>query len=468
MRSKGERGEIMKNSKIKKEADKKEAGKGSVDMLNGKVTTIMWKMTIPMVFAMLAMVLFNLVDTIYVGRLGKDELAAISFTFPVVFFFTAITGGLGMGATSVISRTLGAGDKERAKKLTLDALLLSLTVAAISMTIGFSTIEPLFRALNVKEELFPMVKDYMEIWYFGIMVVVIPMVGNGIIRATGDTKTPMKIMLFAVTVNIILDPILIFGLGPIPKMGIRGAAIATVSARFLTMILSTWVLVRVKGLLEWKLPSPSDLWRSWKDILYVGAPNAFVNSLTPLSLAALTAIVAGFGKSAVAGYGAATRLEAFVIMPIIAFCTTLVPFIGQNFGSGRMERVDKGIKLGFRSAVIYGLICYGIIAVSAPLTARMFSSNPDVIKYYCYYIWFGGLGWIGLGMSYTTTNSFNAMGKPLPAAVITIIRVFFLILPLAFLFGALTGIKGTFEGLAAANAIAGLLGFYWLKRAFNK
>jgi len=443
--------------------------KGSIDLLNGKVSSTMWKMTIPMVFAMMAMVLFNVVDTIYIGWFGTDELAAISFTFPVVFFFASIMGGLGMGATSIISRTLGAGDKERAARLTTDALLLSIAVAIITMSVGLATIEPLFRALNVKAELFPLVKDYMEIWYFGIPAVAIPMVGNAIIRATGDTKIPMKIMLFAVTVNIILDPILIFGIGPFPRMGIRGAALATVFARLITMFLSVYVLVRVKKLIKWKLPSLKELERSWIDILHVGAPNAFVSALTPVSLGVVTSVISSMvGKFAVAGYGAATRLEAFVIMPIIAFCTALVPFVGQNYGSGKEHRVREGIRLGYRAGIAYGIIVFAIFSVTAPLTARMFTSDPEVIRNYCYYIWLGGLGWNGLAISYIVTNSFNALGKPLPAFVITIIRVVVLLLPHVLLGALFMGAKGAFVGMAIANGLAGIIAFVWLEKVIRK
>jgi len=411
------------------------------------------------------MVLFNVVDTIYVSWFGTDELAAISFTFPVVFFFASIMGGLGMGAPSIFSRTQGAGAKERAARLTTDSLLLAVTVAVISMSVGLATIDPLFRALNVKAELFPLVESYMEIWYFGIPAVAIPMVGNAIIRATGDTKIPMKIMLFAVGVNIILDPILIFGVGPIPPMGLRGAALATVSARVITMFLSVYVLVRVKKLVKWELPSFRELMRSWWDVLYVGAPNAFVSSLTPVSLGVVTSVIsATVGKLAVAGYGAATRLEAFVIMPIIAFCTALVPFVGQNYGSGKRHRVRGGIHLGHRAGLAYGLIVFAVFSVTAPLTARIFSSNPEVIRNYCYYIWLGGLGWMGLAVCYIVTNSFNALGKPFPSTVITVIRVFALILPLVLVGGVLIGAKGAFIGMAIANGLAGIIAFIWLEK----
>ena len=436
-----------------------------IDLLHGNIPRTLLKLTGPMVLAMMAMVLFNLVDTIYVGRLGTKELAAMAFTFPVVFFFTSITGGLGMGATSVIARTLGSGDERRASRLIFDSLILSMLVAVVSTMAGLATIGPLFRVMNAGPEDMVLIRDYMGIWYFGITAVVIPMVGNAIIRSTGDTKTPMKIMLFAVTVNVVLDPLLIFGLGPFPRMGLAGAALATVIARVTTMFLALYVLVRVKKLLKWDLPSPGGLLRSWKDVLHVGAPNAVVNALTPLSQAAVTAIVAGYGVNAKAGFGAATRLEGLVIMPIIAFCTVLVPFIGQNYGSGRVDRVRKAISIGFKLLVAYGLVIYIIISLSASLTGPLFNPSQSVVRNYSLYLWLGGLGWVGLGMCYVVFNSFNAMGRPLPSAVITLLRVFALIIPLALMGSMLMDLRGVFLGIAVANGLAAILAISWIRKA---
>jgi len=268
-----------------------------------------------------------------------------------------------------------------------------------------------------------------------------------------------------VTVNVVLDPLLIFGLGPFPRMGLAGAALATVIARVTTMFLALYVLVRVKKLLKWDLPSPGELLRSWKDVLHVGAPNAVVNALTPLSQAAVTAIVAGYGVNAKAGFGAATRLEGLVIMPIIAFCTVLVPFIGQNYGSGRVDRVRKAISIGFKLLVAYGLVIYIIISLSASLTGPLFNPSQSVVRNYSLYLWLGGLGWVGLGMCYVVFNSFNAMGRPLPSAVITLLRVFALIIPLALMGSMLMDLRGVFLGIAVANGLAAILAISWIRKA---
>ena len=243
--------------------------RGGVNLLEGDVARTLWKLTGPMILAMFAMVAFTLVDTMYVGRLGKEELAAMSFTFPVIFFFVGMTLGIGIGAASIISRTIGAGESRKAARLSFDALILAILISIIVTSIGMMTIDPLFSALGAENDILPLIRDYMSIWYFGMPVVAIPMVGNNIIRATGDTKTPMKIMLASVMTNIVLDPLLIFGPGPFPELGLSGAALATVISRTIAMSLSLHVLVNKKKLVAWEGINLQEMLICWKQILKI-------------------------------------------------------------------------------------------------------------------------------------------------------------------------------------------------------
>ena len=178
---------------------------GRANLTEGAVGRTLIKLTIPMFLAILAMVVFNLVDTAFVGRLGTEELAAISFTFPVVLVINSLAGGLGVGASAVISQAIGKGDRYRVQRLTTDSLGLSVMVVVVFVSIGLVTIDPLFRLLGATPEVLPLIRQYMTLWYIGVIFVVIPMVGNATIRATGDTKTPAVIMMVAAGINIVLD-----------------------------------------------------------------------------------------------------------------------------------------------------------------------------------------------------------------------------------------------------------------------
>ena len=184
-------------------------------LTEGPVGGTLIRLTGPMVIGIGAMVAFNLTDTFFVGRLGPTELAALSFTFPVVLIVNSIAIGIGIGASAVISRAVGRGEGHEVRRLATDSLTLALSIVALFVVAGFLTIDPVFRKLGATESVLPFIRQYMQIWYMGMIFVVVPMVGNNAIRARGDTKSPAAIMLVAVVVNIVMDPLLIFVLDPL-------------------------------------------------------------------------------------------------------------------------------------------------------------------------------------------------------------------------------------------------------------
>jgi len=224
-------------------------------------------LTIPMIFGTISMVIFNVTDTFFVGQLGTNQLAAMSFTFPVVLFINSLAHAVAIGASAVISRAIGEGDHDNVRSLTTDSLILSLLFVSFVVPFGLFTIDPLFNLLGASSDVMTYIHQYMIIWYFGMFFIVAPMVGTNVIRASGNTKTPAFIMMFAAGVNIILDPILIFGLGPFPRLEIAGAATATIIARALTLVFSLYFLYYKEKMLAVAIPSLNSALGSWKQIL---------------------------------------------------------------------------------------------------------------------------------------------------------------------------------------------------------
>ena len=186
------------------------------------------RLAVPMIFGLVSIMLFNLVDTFYISLIGVQELVAISFTFPVTFTLMSFSFGIGIGAAAVISRAIGEGDHHRVQRLTTDSLLLVALIIICVAGLNYFSLNSIFTLMGASAESLPLIKEYMITWLSGVVFVVIPIVGNSAIRATGDTKTPSWIMMIAAVVNAVLDPLLIFGYGPFPELGIKGAAIATV------------------------------------------------------------------------------------------------------------------------------------------------------------------------------------------------------------------------------------------------
>ncbi len=440
----------------------------SARLIEGPVASTLKRMTLPMIIAMLAMIAFHLTDTFFVSRLGTDPLAAMSFTFPIIFIINSLTLGIGTGAGAVIARAIGAGDTDRVRRLTTDSLTLALILVGIVATIGLLTVKPVFTLLGATSETLPLIRQYVTIWYSGVIFVVIPMVGNAAIRATGDTKTPANIMLFAVTVNLILDPLLIFGIGPFPRLELQGAAIATVSARASTMVLMLWILIRREKMISFLKPKLRQMLDSWKSILYIGLPTAGTNVVGPLAIGIITRMVSQYGPAPVAALGVATRIDPFALGAIYALASALGPMVGQNFGAGKMGRIQEAVKVSHRFAFLWGVGAFALIALLARPIASVFSNDPVVMDTTIRYLRLVPIGYGMQGVVLLSTTTLNVLHKPLHAATLVVIQMFVLYIPLAFLGSKLLGLSGIFGAAAIANVTAGILSFWWVRRIMKK
>ncbi len=417
-----------------------------------------------MMMGIVAMVAFNLADTFFVGQLGTTHLAAISFTFPVVMVIGSISMGLGVGASAVISRAIGAGNHEKVIRLTTDALVLALVIVSLFAFTGLLTIEPLFRAMGANEDLLPFIKSYMTIWYLGVPFVVIPMVGNNAIRATGDTKTPSMIMMAAVLINIVMDPMLIFGIGPFPRMELAGAALATVIGRALTFLLSLWILWKRERMISFKLPHIGLMIESWRKILYVGIPAAGTNLITPVSLAVITRLVSMYGAEAVAAFGVATRIEMFALTILMALGSVLTPFVGQNKGAGKNLRIKTGVRYSQIFSLGWGVFLFGLFMAAAKVFAGIFNDQPEVVSMATQYLQIISLSYGLQGLLMLSSSALNALNKPLVSAFLALLRMVVLYVPLAMVGSRVFQLTGIFYAGFLANVIAGATAYYLLRK----
>jgi len=423
-------------------------------LTDGPVGRTLLALALPMVVGLFAVIGFNLADTFFVARLGTRPLAAMGFTFPVTMVVTSVALGLGVGTTSVVSRAIGEGDHHRVRTLATGALTLALLVALMATVLGLATLGPLFRLLGASPDLLPLIRDYMVPWYAGIPFVVVPMAGNAAIRATGDARSPSVIMLTAATVNVALDPLLIFGLLGFPRMELRGAAIATVIARATTLVVSLSILHFREHLLT--PPRRRHTWQAWGQILHVGIPAAITNLLAPIAFGVITWLAARFGPEAVAAVGTANRIEALSLIAIMALGASMVPFVGQNWGAGLLERIRHAQGLAYRFAHAWGGIVWLFFLATAPAIASLFTRDPLVSHYIVSYLWIVPLGYGLHGAALLTTSLFNAINRPLIAAAIQTTRMFLLYLPCAALGARIAGLTGMFVGICGANMITGL------------
>jgi putative MATE family efflux protein len=436
-------------------------------LTEGPVWRTILGMTGPMTVGMVGMVAFNLIDTFFIGKLGTEPLAAMGYSLSVVMFQGAISMGLGVGASALISRAIGRGDHPLVQRLTVDALVLSVVLVLLLVSIGIVTIDPVFSFLGARGNTLVLVRQYMFIWYIGVPFVVIPMVGNNAIRATGNTVIPSTIMVVAIIVNTILDPLLIFGIGPFPRLELRGAAIATVCARAVTMVTSLLFLRYRFDMLTSRLPSGKALIESWKRILHIAGPAGFTQLLIPVSLFAVTMFIARYGEHAVAGFGIGSRVEMFVLSPLMALGAVMIPYVGQNAGADRIDRILKGIRFGFAGSLVWGGFVFLVMISLGRQIASRFSQTPEVISVAHNYLVIVSLSYGFQGTVVLAASLFNGQRKPFRAMGIISLRAMVLYVPLAWIGSRVFGLSGIFFAAAAASILGGLAGVWWVFQALT-
>ena len=445
-------------------AERPTAERKRKDLLKGPVGRTLLELAGPMVVGVASVILFNIVDTIFVSRLGPEALAAMSFTFPVTFLVVSVSMGMGVGLTVAVSRAIGQRDKSRVRKLVTHGLLLANLSVVVIAAAGFFSIEAVFSALGAPQEMLGQIRDYMLPWYLGVGFLIVPMFGNSALRATGDTKTPSLVMLFASVINVVLDPLLIFGLGPFPRLELMGAALASVIAWMLTFPASLWVLGKRERLLELAWPKWQEMRASWARIFEVGLPATGNNIVLPLAGGILTRLVAGQGTNAVAAFGVGGRIDAVALIGLGAMGSAVSPFVGQNTGAGNFARVREALLFCIKGSLIYGAVAAGFLILLARPLAAAFSEDAGVVEAIVQYLYTVPVSYGPFCIAILVGAIFNALGQPLKASFLIAFRVFALAVPLAALGAAVGGTLGLFGGIALANGLTALLGLWMIRK----
>ncbi|WP_318454772.1 MATE family efflux transporter [Photobacterium leiognathi] len=431
-------------------------------LLSDPIPDALIRLAVPMLFGMIAILMFNLVDTFFISLLGTNALAAVSFTFPVTFGLNCITMGMSVGISTSIGRLLGSGDTQSAARLTTHGLLLAVILMMLSSSLGFFTIDPLFTLMGASPDLLPIIHEYMTVWYIAIPLLVIPMTGNSAIRATGDAKSPAKIMIMAGLINGILDPLLIFGYGPFPELGVKGAAISSGISWAVALTASLYLLHRREKLLT--VPVFRKLKADWQQILQIGAPAGLSNALNPLSSALLMTLLAAQGTASVAAFGAAMRIESILVIGMMALGSSLMPFMAQNLGANQPERAFKALFTAMRFAILFQLLIFiAMVPLSMPL-ASLFSQDTTVQAQLWHYLLVVPASYGLQAVCMLLISALNALHKTVNALIWNLLRLFGFMLPSAWIGSLYYGTEGLFIGIAFANIIGGLGAYLYARR----
>ena len=411
-----------------------------------------------MILGFLAMTLSQFIEAVYLGIVGTAAIAAVTFTFPVMMALGAATRGIGMGAGAVLARAMGAGDRERAAFLTTHGLLLVLVfnVACSVALVVFA--EPLFHLLGARGEILDLVVAYITIAAIGFPPFGLSMVGTGLMRSIGDPVFPGVVITTGSVLQVIIGPFLIFGLAGLPALGVEGAAWSFVIARSISFLLSVyWFVIREQMIRA----SFRHFANSCRAILHVGIPAMTSNLIEPLASGVITRLLASYGTAVVAGFGVAARIEAVVFMVVIGISSSTAPLVGQNWGARRFDRVDMALRLCYRYCLVWSVIAATVMWLGGGWFVSLINNEPGVVATATMYLAIIPISIGFAGMANVANGAFNALSKPFPPLILSLLRIGVFYVPLALVASAYFGPTGIFAAVAVTNVVLGLWGRAW-------
>ena len=434
------------------------------DLTQGDVSAHLTRLTGFMMLSMMSFMVASLVETLYIGWVGTNELAAISFTFPVIYTLQGVSMGLGIGASSVVARSVGLGDHVRVRRVVTHVIVLGTTISLV-MAVGTSfLLYDIFSLLGAEGVVLDLVVDYMWIWLIGLPVFTMTFVGTTLMRATGDAKTPGYLSALGSILHMAIAPFCIFGYGPIPAMGLEGAAISFIVARQLAFILFIYCFIfrdRMMGI------SMNGFFDSCRDILHVGLPAVASNMIMPFGMSVVTRLLAGHGVIVVAGYGVASRVESLLVMVIWAVGMSIAPLVGQNWGASAFNRVRTAMRLGGIFVMAWGGLCYATFYLLGEQMISLINDDPEVIHQAYTYLVIGTLAVGFMGLMNIATNSFNALGKPMPPLILSALQMVVLNIPIILIGDYIWGYRGIYAGGVLTSVVLSIVAWIWLHRTID-
>ncbi|SDY34415.1 MATE family efflux transporter [Citreimonas salinaria] len=428
------------------------------DLNQGPVWRKLTKVSAPMALGILGVLLVGLADAFFLARVGETELTAVGFVYPVIVAVSAFSVGMSAGANAAFSQTLGHGDGDAAEaRLTLHAVGFGLVVGVAIGAVLWLGAPAIFTTLGAGDAVLEAILNYVPWWAASFPILVATMILNASFRAAGDGATPSGIMVMTAVLNIALTPVFVFGVGPIGAMGMMGAGVSTLLARSLALAVAV-VLARRQGRLS---PGPRPLEgmaASLRAITATGLPAGASRAVNPAGMAAVTMAVATIGDTAVAGFGAASRVQAIALVPFFAVASGLAPVIGQAWGAGRAERAAAAMRVAVWFALGYGLSVALILWIFADAIAGLMTAGQDAAAYTAHYLRIVGWSLGAYGVVLAANAAMTARSSARWALGLSLLRIGALYVPLAWLGVTLFGYAGVLAATVIANALAAWAG----------
>ncbi len=431
-------------------------------LTQGPVEHHLARIATPTGWGVLMVMSIGLADTYYLAKFGDIELAAISYALPIQLVLTAAAMGLAVATNAVVSPALGKGHQPRAHVRASAALILTLVISLVIVGLGLITARPLFSMMGARGATLDLVVSYMQIWYPSFVLLSLAMVGNAVVRATGDAIRPATVMTIAAVSNIALAPVFIFGFAVIPELGMTGAAFATFVSRIVMFLV---LAVFLSGKVKLRAPRRRLSTAIGHRLLRFGLPVAGTNVINPVGIAAITAALAFISDQAVSAFGIASRIQLVAVVPFMALATAIGPVVGQNFGAGLKPRVSRTLHVAVGVVTAYGFVLAVLLFFSGGWLAALFTGSAPINESVTLYMRILPASLIAYGAMVVMTGALNAVGRPIPGLIAAIVRVGIVTIPGAFLFAPFGSVWMVFAVMAAGNIVGCAITFVAIRRA---
>lgn len=424
--------------------------------------------TLPMIVGVAAIMSVGLIDAYFIGQLGARELAAVAFIFPITIALSSLGVGVMVGINSVIARALGEGDVQRAERRANFGAAFALGTGVVLGLLLFVLLDPLFRLMQASDDLLPLIRDYMQPYALGMPVMLLQMGLNGVLRGQGEARKTSYVSITYSAVNWVLDPILITGAFGFGGFGVAGAAYATIAGFAVAIVMALWLIRGSQLAIHPGLIRDSNLADSSSAILRVAGPAAFSNAINPIGLSVLTALLASQGDAAVAGFGAAGRMQSFAVVPLLGLSGSIGAIVGQNWGAGRADRARRAMWWAGLFCLAYGLAIALLLFFTGDWFAQFFTQDPAVVDEFSTYLLISVWGYAGFGLLIVGNGALNAVDYAPLALAQSAARVFIVMLPFGWLLRASWGADAIYAAELVANLAGGALAAFLVWRVLQR
>ncbi len=426
------------------------------------IIPLMFKLALPAMIGMSIQALYNVVDSVYVGRISEEALSALSLAFPVQMVLISLGAGTGIGTTSLISRRLGAHRNKEATLAAENAIFLSFVYWIIIAIVGFFFSDKIIALFSDRDILIAPASDYISIIMTGSIVMFFSMISNNIIRGEGNTFTPMIALIIGAVTNIILDPFLIFGIWIFPEMGVRGAALATVIARGVSSVFLIYSLKTKTVDMDLCLKNFRVNFRIIKEIYRVGLPAMFMQMMGSFTIALINIIAGQFHIYAIAVVGIFFRLQSFILMPVFGLGQGYMPIMGYNFGAGNATRMKHTLTMGMIIASVLTTTGFVLFRFFPAQLISIFNKNPEMIQIGKDVLSRIAIGFPVIGISVVGSLTFQALGKGINSFIISFLRQIGILLPVMILLTRITAFENIWYAFPVSEYGVVIIMYIWL------